>query len=145
MWLAGRLVPDHKTIADFHKDNGPAIRKVCAQFVAVCRKIPGPAIAVKTEFLWEVPIYFDVDARGIGLSSSFAPTAKLGSGSFYLGTYHDSSGKPLRGENTYRLRVPANVPVREFWALTVYSLETAALFRNSERLTLGSLGLPPEK
>jgi transposase len=32
MWLAGRLVPDHKIIADFRKDNGPAIKKVCAQF-----------------------------------------------------------------------------------------------------------------
>src|SRR5260370_16945245 len=39
MWLAGRLVPDHKTIADFRKDNGPAIRKVCAQFVALCREM----------------------------------------------------------------------------------------------------------
>src|ERR1700737_3328580 len=39
MWLADRLVPDHKTIADFRKDNGPAIRKGCAQFVAVCREI----------------------------------------------------------------------------------------------------------
>src|SRR5213083_39750 len=39
MWLSGRLVPDHKTIADFRKDNGPAIRKVCAQFVALCREI----------------------------------------------------------------------------------------------------------
>jgi transposase len=39
MWLTGRLVPDHKTIADFRKDNGPAIRKVCAQFVALCREI----------------------------------------------------------------------------------------------------------
>jgi transposase len=39
MWLTGRLVPDHKTIADFRKDNGPAIRKVCAQFVALCRRI----------------------------------------------------------------------------------------------------------
>src|SRR5437588_4563085 len=39
MWLTGRLAPDHKTIADFRKDNGPAIRKVCAQFVALCRKI----------------------------------------------------------------------------------------------------------
>ncbi len=37
MWLTGRLVPDHKTIADFRKDNGLAIRKVCAQFVALCR------------------------------------------------------------------------------------------------------------
>ena len=33
IWLLGRLVPDHKTIADFRKDNGPAIRKVRARFV----------------------------------------------------------------------------------------------------------------
>jgi transposase len=39
MWLTGRLVPDHKTIADFRKDNGPAIRKACAKFVELCRKI----------------------------------------------------------------------------------------------------------
>jgi len=39
MWLTGRLVPDHKTIADFRKDNGPAIRKVCVQFVALCRRL----------------------------------------------------------------------------------------------------------
>ena len=37
MWLSGRLVPDHKTIADFRKDNGSAIRQVCARFVALCR------------------------------------------------------------------------------------------------------------
>jgi transposase len=39
MWLTGRLVPDHKTVADFRKDNGPAIRKVCAQFVTLCREM----------------------------------------------------------------------------------------------------------
>jgi transposase len=39
MWLLGRLVPDHKTIADFRKDNGPAIGKVCARFVDLCRKM----------------------------------------------------------------------------------------------------------
>src|SRR4029453_3830769 len=37
MWLTGRLVPDHKTIADFRKDNGRAIRQVCAGFVVLCR------------------------------------------------------------------------------------------------------------
>jgi transposase len=36
MWLLGRLVPDHKTVADFRKDNGSAIRKVCA----LCRALP---------------------------------------------------------------------------------------------------------
>jgi len=39
MWLTGRLVPDHKTIADFRKDSGPAIRRVCAQFVTLCRRL----------------------------------------------------------------------------------------------------------
>jgi transposase len=39
MWLCGRLVPDHKTIADFRKDNGQAIGKVCAQFIALCRHL----------------------------------------------------------------------------------------------------------
>jgi transposase len=39
MWLVGRLVPDHKTIANFRKDNGRAIRKVCAEFVGLCRQL----------------------------------------------------------------------------------------------------------
>ena len=39
LWLTGRLVPDHKTIADFRKDNGPAIKKVSAQFVELCRQM----------------------------------------------------------------------------------------------------------
>ena len=39
MWLLGRLAPDHKTIADFRKDNGAAIKKVCGQFVELCRSL----------------------------------------------------------------------------------------------------------
>jgi len=39
VWLTGRLMPDFKTIADFRKDNGPAIRKVCARFIELCRQM----------------------------------------------------------------------------------------------------------
>ena len=39
MWLTGRLVPDHKTIADFRKDNGAQIRRVCREFVVLCRRL----------------------------------------------------------------------------------------------------------
>lgn len=39
IWLTGRLSPDFKTIADFRKDNGPAIRATCRQFVVLCRKL----------------------------------------------------------------------------------------------------------
>jgi transposase len=39
VWLTGQLAPDFKTIADFRKDNGKAIREVCRTFVALCRKL----------------------------------------------------------------------------------------------------------
>ena len=39
MWLTGRLLPDHKTVADFRKDNGQAIRQVCARFIMLCRTL----------------------------------------------------------------------------------------------------------
>jgi transposase len=39
MWLTQRLAPDFKTLADFRKDNGPAIRASCRQFIALCRKL----------------------------------------------------------------------------------------------------------
>ena len=39
MWLTGRLTPDFKTIADFRKDNGKAIRNACQKFILLCRKL----------------------------------------------------------------------------------------------------------
>jgi len=39
MWLTGRLAPDFKTIADFRRDHGEAIRKVCREFVVLCRRL----------------------------------------------------------------------------------------------------------
>ena len=39
MWLTGRLTPDFKTIADLRRDNGTAIRAVCAKFVEICADI----------------------------------------------------------------------------------------------------------
>ena len=49
LWLLGRLAPDHKTIADFRKDNGPSLRRVCARFVDLCREIgllSTPSVAI---------------------------------------------------------------------------------------------------
>jgi transposase len=49
MWLIGQLAPDFKTIADFRRDNGRAIRRVCARFVALCRNLhllDGNAVAI---------------------------------------------------------------------------------------------------
>lgn len=49
MWLTGRLVPDHNTIADFRWDNGSAIRRSCAAFVDLCRRmgvLKGDCVAI---------------------------------------------------------------------------------------------------
>src|SRR6266853_2497090 len=49
MWLAGKLAPDFKTIADFRRDNGDAIRATCRSFVMLCRRlglIGGGTVAV---------------------------------------------------------------------------------------------------
>jgi hypothetical protein len=101
--------------------------------------IPTPPITLPSGVKWQMPNYFGVDSRAIALSQYFCPTAKLGTGSFYFGTFHDHSGSPLEGGDNYRLHVPPDVPVREFWSVTVYSLETASFFLNSTHLTLGSL------
>jgi hypothetical protein len=50
-----------------------------------------------------------------------------------------TAASPSKAGKNYRLRVPPNVPVREFWSFTVYSLETSSFFLNSPSLTLGSL------
>src|SRR6202158_5016347 len=39
MWLTGKLSPDFKTIADFRRDNGKAIRNVCREFIVLCRRL----------------------------------------------------------------------------------------------------------
>lgn len=49
MWLMGRLAPDHKTIADFRRDNGAAIKRVCSRFVLLCREmglLAGRSVAI---------------------------------------------------------------------------------------------------
>ena len=101
--------------------------------------IPSPPITMPTMFKWELPNYFGVDARGIALSQYFCPTAKLGTGSFYFASFHDHAGSPLEGGSTYKLHVPADVPVSQFWSVTVYSLKTSGFFLNAPNLTLGSL------
>ena len=101
--------------------------------------IPSPPITIPSAMKWQMPDYFGVDSRGIALSQYFCPTAKLGTGSFYFGTFHDHTGDPLEGGNNYRLHVPPDVPVREFWSVTIYSLQTSSVFLNAPNLTLGSL------
>jgi hypothetical protein len=95
--------------------------------------VPAAPVAAETAFSFERPGYLDVDARGIGYFSFYAPPKKLGAATFYLGTFKDASGDLLRGEESYKLHVPPNVPARQFWALTLYDCETCGFIRGMPR------------
>jgi hypothetical protein len=62
-------------------------------------------------------------------------TKTPGVGSVYLGSYKDSDGNWLDGANTYRLHVPPNPPVTEFWSVTLYDVSSRALIQNNTEIT----------
>ena len=73
MWLTGWLAPDFKTIADFRKDNGAAIRAVCSQFVALCRGLGLFTRAVRHRLSrhWIFGVWdFGIDRKSTRLNSS---------------------------------------------------------------------------
>jgi hypothetical protein len=85
------------------------------------------------ETFFENPNSYPVDARDVAYSFAFFSPKHLGSGSFYLLTINDKDGKGFDGGNTYRLTVPANAPITQFWSATVYDRETHALIRDLPR------------
>src|SRR5271166_3978104 len=67
-------------------------------------------------------------------SSKGMVTTTPGVGSVYLGCSKDKDGNCLDGANTYRLHVPPNAPVKQFWSLTVYDVDTRMLIQNKEQI-----------
>ena len=63
-------------------------------------------------------------------SSEGMVNPKVGAGQVYMTTKRDSEGNTLRADKTYRLRVPNDVPVGQFWALTLYSENTRRPYKN---------------
>jgi hypothetical protein len=95
---------------------------------------PGTPIGPETGFVFEKDNRLELDERAALFFFGCAPPKKPGAATFYLVGSKDASAVPLEGGKTYRLRVPPKVPVRQFWAVTVYDLETAAAFASSPKL-----------
>ena len=100
--------------------------------------LPGSLVGPETGFSYELDGRLDYDARGSLFYLVFSPPKNLGAATFYLMGTRDANDATLRGEKTYRLRVPPNVPARQFWAVTVYDLETAGFIRESPRVEMNS-------
>jgi hypothetical protein len=75
------------------------------------------------------PNFYPVEDRGLLLSFIFFLPKRLGEGQFYLLGMLDKDGKPLDGNKSYRLNVPANAPVTQYWSATLYDRNTHALIR----------------
>jgi len=84
------------------------------------------------------PDVYPVFTRGVTYGMGFIGIKRLGTGQYYLVTIKDKAGQPLSGAATYRVAVPANAPVKQFWSATAYDRETHALIRNMQRASRAS-------
>ena len=73
--------------------------------------------------------YYEALTTSKGMTSS-----RPGIGSTYLGGYRDKDDEWLNGAQQYTLRVPANVPAKQFWSATVYSNDTRYLIQNKQKI-----------
>jgi hypothetical protein len=80
---------------------------------------------------FDVPDSYPVDARGCAYTFAFFSARHLGESQYYLMAAQDRDGRPLDGKSSYRVRVPANVPITQYWSMTVYNRDTHTFIRNA--------------
>lgn len=85
------------------------------------------------------PNAYPVDARGVTYTLGYTGIKRLGTAQYYLMANKDRDGQDFDGSATYRLTVPANAPVKQYWSVTVYDRETHALVRNMPSASRASI------
>lgn len=98
------------------------------------------ATGIKTEFSYQTADMLDCDRRGMGGFFFWAPPKKSDASAptIYLTTFTDRDGDLLTGDKSYRLRVPPNVPAKQYWSATVYDFDTAGFIREAPVVSLDS-------
>lgn len=84
------------------------------------------------------PDSYPVDKRGMAYSYAYIGVKRLGAGQFYCISIRDKDGEAFDGGRTYRLNVPANAPVEQYWSITAYDRQTHALIKNVARASRSS-------
>jgi hypothetical protein len=106
-------------------------------------------VKYRSDAQWDFALQLDADHPGafwnllderaswfyeaVGAGPSMAPK-RPGLSSAYLGTYKDKAGQWLDGGKSYRLRVPPHPPIKLFWSVTVYDVDTRALILNEQKI-----------
>jgi hypothetical protein len=81
---------------------------------------------------------YPVDLRGLSYTYAYISIKRLGTAQYYLMAIRDKDGDALDGGRSYRLRVPANPPTRQYWSATAYDRATHALIRGMSRASRSS-------
>jgi hypothetical protein len=84
------------------------------------------------------PNQYGLDGRAVMYHMAYFSPKVFGGGQFYLMNVSDRAGKALEGGRTYRLTVPANAPIGQYWSVTAYDRETHALIKGVSRPSLAS-------
>ena len=84
------------------------------------------------------PDVYPTDSRGLVYSYAYIGIKRLGAGQFYLISIRDKDGDTFDGSKTYRLTVPANPPIEQYWSVTAYDRQTHALIKNMPRASRSS-------
>ena len=84
------------------------------------------------------PDTYPTDVRGLTYSYAYIGIKRLGTGQFYLISIKDKDGHAFDGGKYYRLTVPPDAPVEQYWSLTAYDRATHALIRNVPRASRSS-------
>jgi hypothetical protein len=101
--------------------------------------LPVPMATVEgMSTMFAAPDAYAVDGRAVMYHMAYFSPKRIGGGQFYLLTIHDGAGQVLDGKKTYRLRVPPNAPLTQYWSVTVYDRETHALVKNMPRASRAS-------
>ena len=97
-----------------------------------------PPGVIETDFSYEFPSYFDYIARGPVYYAIISSVKNYGSATFYISGAETADGKWLEGSENYKLVVPPNVPIDDFWAITVYDLVSASYIRDQTKNSVDS-------
>jgi hypothetical protein len=92
----------------------------------------------ETEWRYEFPSSYDYHARGALFYAIITSVKNYGTATYYLDIAETPDGEWLDGSKNYKLVMPAKVPVRDFWAITTYDLETASYIRNMDKSSIDS-------
>jgi hypothetical protein len=100
-----------------------------------------PALSKVVEALqngYADPNAYPIDGRGLTYTYGFIGIKRLGTAQFYLMSIADKDGQALDGGSNYRLTVPTNAPVKQYWSATAYDRKTHALIRDVSRASRSS-------